>query len=152
MRFSNTDNTDKTIDKIYGVSQVLNTSLRTCHNLWTPEALHTLTRTDASVLTSVGVKPLVDLNFISKLSAMPVLRKYGLPYGLYNSLCTLHLLCSGEFHPLRHRCNTRYGWLVRPCPTGTCTLQDVPSFAWHTNVASTGLGKLAACLRFLQTR
>jgi hypothetical protein len=40
-----------------------NTSLCTCHNLLTPEALHILTNTDASVLTSVGVKPLVDLNY-----------------------------------------------------------------------------------------
>jgi len=38
-------------------------SLCTCHNLLTPETLHILTMTDASVLTSVDVKPLVDLNF-----------------------------------------------------------------------------------------
>ena len=35
----------------------------------------------------------------------------------------------------RHRRNTRYGWLVRPYPTGTCTLQGAPSFAWRTNAA-----------------
>jgi hypothetical protein len=29
--------------------------------------------------------------------------------------------------------NTRYGWVVNPCPTGTCTLQDAPGFAWHAN-------------------
>jgi len=54
------------------------------------------------------------------------------PYGLYISLCTLHLYCLGFrekniyifFLAFRHKRNTRYGWLVRPYPTGTCTLQD----------------------------
>ncbi len=57
-----------------------NISLCTCHNLLTPEALHILTKTDASVLTSVDVKPLVNPQIlISKLSAMPVLRSCVLP-------------------------------------------------------------------------
>lgn len=34
---------------------------------------------------------------------------------------------------LRRRCNTRYGWVVSPYPTGTRTPQDTPSFAWHNN-------------------
>jgi hypothetical protein len=25
-------------------------------------------------------------------------------------------------------------WVVDPYPTGTCTPQDTPSFAWHNNV------------------
>ena len=29
---------------------------------------------------------------------------------------------------LRHRRNTRYGWVARPCPTGTFTLKDLTSF------------------------
>ncbi|MFT4764821.1 MAG: hypothetical protein ACI9OH_001923, partial [Oleispira sp.] len=29
---------------------------------------------------------------------------------------------------LRHRRNTRYGWWVKPYPTGTYTLQDASSF------------------------
>ena len=50
-------------------------SLCTCHNLLTPETLHILTMSDASVLTSVDVKPLVESQLLlSKLSAMPVLR------------------------------------------------------------------------------
>jgi hypothetical protein len=32
-----------------------------------------------------------------------------------------------------HSCNTRDAWLVRPYSAGTCTLQEAPSFAWHTN-------------------
>ena len=55
----------------------------------------------------------------------------GLPCGLRGALCTLPLLRSA-FH-LLHRCNTRYGWLVRPYPVGTSTLQETPSFAWRTN-------------------
>ena len=34
---------------------------------------------------------------------------------------------------LRHRRNTRYGWVASPYPTGTFTLQDAPSFAWRAN-------------------
>ena len=37
------------------------------------------------------------------------------------------------FSVLLHHCNTRYEWLVRPCSTGTFTLQETPSFAWRTN-------------------
>ena len=40
--------------------------------------------------------------------------------------------------PLRHRRNTRYGWAANPFPTGTCTLQDAPSFAWRAHVSTTG--------------
>ena len=78
-----------------GLSSSQMTSLCTCHNLLTPEALHILTKSDASVLTSVGVKPLADLNF--DFEAVCYASSQGLrnPYGLYISLCTLHLSCSG---------------------------------------------------------
>ena len=39
---------------------------------------------------------------------------------------------------LRQRRNTRYGWLVKPYPTGTCTLQDALSLAWRTNASLRG--------------
>ena len=105
------------------LSSSQNTSLCTCHNLLTPGALHTLTKTDASVLTSVGVKPLVDPNLHFEAVCYASSQELRIPYGLHNSLCTLHLFCSG-FYTLRHRRNTRYGWLVKPYPTGTFTLQD----------------------------
>ncbi len=38
-----------------------------------------------------------------------------------------------ELSVLLHHCNTRYEWLVRPCSTGSFTLQETPSFAWRTN-------------------
>ncbi len=43
-----------------------------------------------------------------------------------------------KFHRLRHRRNTRYGWLARPYPTRTFTLQDAPSFAWRANAVIRG--------------
>jgi hypothetical protein len=45
----------------------------------------------------------------------------------FNYFVRLFLFC------LLHNCNTRYGWLVRPCPARTFTLQEMPSFAWRTN-------------------
>lgn len=61
------------------------------------------------------------------------------PYGLYNSLCTLHQYCSRDavltaekqslISLLRQWRNTRYRWLVKPYLTGTFTLQDAPSLA-----------------------
>jgi len=60
-------------------------------------------------------------------------RERGLPYGLHDSLCTLHLFCSSRLAELRHRRNTRYGWAANPYPTGTYTPQDAPSFAWRAN-------------------
>jgi hypothetical protein len=66
--------------------------------------------------------------------AVSSFRECGLPCGLRGALCTLHL-CRSAFS-LRHRCPTRYGWLVRPCPVGTFTLQETPSFAWRTNASA----------------
>lgn len=57
----------------------------------------------------------------------------GLPCGPQDSLCTLRTSCSVVVDFLLHIRNTRYGWLVRPCPTGTFTLKEMPSFAWRTS-------------------
>jgi hypothetical protein len=42
-------------------------------------------------------------------------------------------VCRKENLLLRHRRNTRYGWVANPYPTGTCAPQDAPSFAWRAN-------------------
>src|SRR5712691_12567918 len=34
---------------------------------------------------------------------------------------------------LRHGRKTRYGWVATPYPTGTFTLQEMPSFSWRDN-------------------
>ena len=41
---------------------------------------------------------------------------------------------------LRHRCNTRYGWVAHPYPTGTSTPQDVPDLSRRDNNEFTGSG------------
>ncbi len=41
---------------------------------------------------------------------------------------------------LLHNCNTWYGWLVRPHPTGTSTLQETPGFSWRTTDISSAPG------------
>jgi hypothetical protein len=62
----------------------------------------------------------------------------GHPSGLHDSLCTLRLCCSrslqspDQHDAVRQRRNTRYGWMASPYPTGTCTRQEAPSFAWRT--------------------
>jgi len=58
----------------------------------TPETLHTLTITDASVLTSVYVKTLVDLNF--HFEAVPAFRRCERP-----AACTI--LCVRFTHFVR---------------------------------------------------
>ena len=60
-----------------GSPKFLYASLCTCHSLLTPETLHILTTTDASVLPSVYVKTLGDLNL--PFEAVPALRSYELP-------------------------------------------------------------------------
>ena len=46
------------------------------------------------MLTSVGVKPLVDLNLDFEAVCYASSQDLRNPYGLHNSLCTLHLFCS----------------------------------------------------------
>jgi len=87
--------------------------------------------TDALVLASACVKTLADREM--HFGAISTFRGHGAPYGLHDALCTLRLSCSPTFHQLRHRRNTRYGWVASPYPTGTCTPQDTPGFAWRAN-------------------
>jgi len=117
-----------------GSPKFLYASLCTCHSLLTPETLHILTRSDASVLPSAYVKTLGDLKF--DFEAVSTLRSYELP-----TACTIlcvrftHFVLLWKSIKLRFRCgrNTRYGWMVNPFPTGPFTLQDAPSFAWRSN-------------------
>ena len=74
------------------ISQVLNTSLHTCHDLITPLTRHNLTNTVALHGLRWRYKPRQsDLLFIG---AIPALQDHDNPYGLYDSLCTLHQYCS----------------------------------------------------------
>jgi hypothetical protein len=71
----------------------------------------------------------IAICFILSNEAVSRLQVVRLPYGLCGSLCTLQSFCS--VLNIFHNCNTRYGWLVRPYPTGTYTLQETPSFLAH---------------------
>ncbi len=68
-------------------------SLPACHGLMTPADLHIQATRDDLVLPSAIVKTLgVRNKLISKLYQH--FRVRGHPYGLQDSLCTLHLFCS----------------------------------------------------------
>jgi len=78
-----------------GPPKFFDVSLPACHGLWTPADLHILAKTDDLVLPSVIVNTLgVRNTLISKLYQH--FRVRGHPYGLQDSLCTLHLFCSLE--------------------------------------------------------
>jgi len=40
--------------------------------------------------------------------------------------------------PLLHSSNTRYGWVVSPCPMQSFFALEMPSFSWRTNVKADG--------------
>ena len=95
--------------------------------------LSSLPFSDDFVLPSGPLKPSASATTpLSKLYQH--FRGRGSPYGLQDSLSTLHLYCSPQSSRLRHRRKTRYGWVASPFPTGTFTLLDTPSFAWRDNV------------------
>jgi len=97
----------------------------------TPPDLHTLAKSDASVLPSVHVKTLgVRNKLISKLCQ---------PSGSAVSPTAYRILCVRLPHNivrsylLRNEINTRYGRGASPYPTGTCTPKDTPGFARRDN-------------------
>src|SRR6266446_6957527 len=64
----------------------------------------------------------------------PHFRVRGHPYGLQDALSTLRPSCAPGSRPRRrHGRKTRYGWVARPSPTGTFTLQETPSLSWRDN-------------------
>ncbi len=76
-----------------GPPKFFDVSLPACHGLMTPADLHILAKADDHVLPSVHVKTLgVRTKLMSKLYQH--FRVRGYPYGLQDSLSTLHLSCS----------------------------------------------------------
>jgi len=124
-------------------SQVLKTSLHACHGLRTPLTRHYLANLGSFAWTSTALQAssVRTLYFRSDNNTSGT----RIPYGLHNSLSTLHSGCSiichrltcdwkvFAIHNLRTARKTRYGWLAKPFPTGTFTLLDAPSFACRTN-------------------
>ena len=80
-----------------------------------------------------ALKPSASGLRISKLYQL--FRSRDGPYGLQVSLCTLTSYFCSSVTQLLNEINTRYGWLVKPYPTGTFTLQDTLSFAQRDNEA-----------------
>ena len=101
--------------------------------LRTPPDLHILTTlTDASVLLSVRAKTLSV--WIEPFEARYILTTRDGPYGQYMILCVrLPHTIVRRLPDSLNEINTRYGWLVRPYPTRTFTLQDTLSFAQRDN-------------------
>ena len=111
-----------------GPPKFLSASLPACHGLWTPADLPILALSDGLVLPSADVKPLGVRNYsfrsCSSTSGCAVTP------AAYRILCLrfIHLLFAALLALLRNGRKTRYGWLAKPYPTGTFTLQDTPSF------------------------
>src|SRR5713101_3297931 len=124
------------------VSHVLDASLQACHALRTP------TDPPASRhnrCCGVGCRCVhtvavccIALTRLSQTSGT-----CAFPCGLHGALGTLRMMRSVCLHLLHIR-NTWYGWLARPSPAGTCTLQEAPSFAWRTNAGPQARLKAAA--------
>ena len=118
------------------ISQVLKTSLYTCHGLRTPLTRHTLVITVALHGLRRRYKPRQS-GFI--IGAIPTLQEHAFPMA-YIILCLrftlfVRLIASSRRKvisnlKLRTTRKTRYEW-----PTGTFTLQDALSFACRTNEA-----------------
>ena len=81
----------------------------------------------------VSVKALADCNkhVFGAVPALKGVRSPLRPTGF--SVYASPVLFIPDHPELRHRRNTRYGWVVNPFPVGTYTRQDAPSFAWRAN-------------------
>lgn len=135
------------------ISQVPATSLHTCHGLRTPLTRHNLAIHGCFTWTSTALQAssarTIYYRSDSSISGTRI------PYGLYNSLSTLHIGCSSDCVLTQESISnlrllatrkTRYEWLAKPYSTGTYTLLDVPSFACRTNVVVTS-AKVTSLLR-----
>jgi hypothetical protein len=122
----------------FGASQVPVASLVTCHSLRTPAAFHDLADCGRFLLTSRPLKRSSTATILD-FGAVPAIQGvrpplWSITFSVYASPVLFATPCRlSSAQALRHRRNTQYGWVANPCPTGTCTLQDAPSFAWRNN-------------------
>ncbi len=121
----------------YGVSQVLDASLVTCHGLRTPTAFHDLACTGRFPWTSRSLtrSSTATCSFSGHCASHS---RYAVTTMACNLLCVrftyfvrnvyvpLSTHWCTHYSLLRHRRNTQYGWVASPYPTGTFTLQDAP--------------------------
>ena len=83
------------------------------------DPLQNLTFSDSFVQASVTENDVAICINLYLRGCIIHFRKYGLPYGLSVSRCTLHLMVT------HFNATLRYGWLARPYPTRTFTLQEI---------------------------
>ena len=77
------------------ISQVPAQSLYTCHGLITPLVRCSLTFSyGCFAWTSTALQ--ASSTSTHFFGAIPTLQEHGTPYGLYNSLSTLHVVCSSD--------------------------------------------------------
>ena len=114
-------------------------SLPACHSLRTPADLHMLALTHASCWLRVTLRPSPSAtNSFRSCTSFQGTRLPLRPAGF--SVYASPVLFGYSFC-LRHRRNTRYGWVASPYPTGTFTLQDTPSFSWRENAPAQRRGQ-----------
>jgi hypothetical protein len=88
-----------------------------------------------------GILPFVDSSVLASVtlnmspSAFFALTRLNVLQDIRLSLWPIWFSVYASPYCCQFRSNTRYGWLARPYPARTFTLQEVPSFAWRTNVS-----------------
>jgi hypothetical protein len=125
-----------------GLPKFFDASLPACHGLWTPADLPLLAMSVGRVLPSGALKP--SASATSLFEAVPALQGARSPlrptgYAVYAS--PILFTVSPR---LRHGRKTRYGWVASPYPTGTFTLQEMPSFSWRDYAGPQPLPEAAA--------
>ena len=124
--------------ELMGPPKFLLASLPACHGLWTPADLPILALSDGLVLPSADVKPLgIRINSFRSCTSTS---GCAVTPAACRILCLrfAHLLFAAILALLRIGRKTRYGWLAKPYPTGTFTLQDTPSFLGATTTKLRG--------------
>jgi hypothetical protein len=114
-----------------GPPKFLCASLPACHGLWTPADLSTLALLGVLVLPSADVKPSASATTAFR-SCTGTSGRAVTPTA-YRILCLrfaqiLFVVSPSLLSPLSTGRKTRYGWLAKPYPAGTFTLQETPSF------------------------
>jgi hypothetical protein len=124
---------DSRAQESMGSPKFFDAPLHACHVLMTPAGLWNLTNTIPSCGLLVNVND-CRLHLQALFGAVPDFREVRSPlrptwFPVYASSLSFGSSISTL---LLRTCNTRYGWLVRSYPAGTCTLQEAPSLSWRT--------------------
>jgi hypothetical protein len=107
-------------------------SLPACHGLRTPADLSIRAQAAGLVWPSVCVTTL-GVRHTRLFEAVPALQGTRLPLRPPGYSVDASPILFAVSPRLRHGRKTRYGGVARPDPTGTFTLQEMPSLAWREN-------------------